>query len=65
MMSRRANRRVVTLRPPQGYVALFAEVEFGRGRRAYSFSTNLAILGPTSAGTWPQPLGSPGVCTAE
>jgi PhoPQ-activated pathogenicity-related protein len=54
---------VGVLRPAQGYVAAFAEAVFGRGRRAYSFSTNLAILGAhSSADTEPRPLGRPGIC---
>lgn len=45
-------------RPEHGYVATFAEAVFGRGRRAYSFSTNLAILGAQmSDDTGPRPLG--------
>ena len=57
---------VATRRPQQGYVAVFGEMEFGRGSRAYSFSTNLAILSAQSSdGGWPQPTGHRGVCAAE
>ncbi len=53
-------------RPEQGYVAVFAEAVFGRGRHAYSFSTNLAILGARSSDdTGPRPLGHPGICRAH
>jgi PhoPQ-activated pathogenicity-related protein len=55
-----------TPRPQQGYAAVFAELKFGRGPRAYSFSTNLAIVGAqASADTWPQPIGRQGVCAAD
>jgi PhoPQ-activated pathogenicity-related protein len=55
-----------TKRPPQGYVAVFGEAVFGRGRRAYSLSTNLAILGAENAvDVWPQPTGRRGVCAAD
>ncbi len=63
---REGGRAVATPRPQQGYVAIFGEASFGRGPRAYSFSTNLAILGARSSGAaWPQPLGRPGVCAAD
>jgi PhoPQ-activated pathogenicity-related protein len=53
-------------RPEGGYVAAFAEAVFGRGRHAYSFSTNLAILGAQiSDDTGPRPLGHAGVCRAR
>jgi PhoPQ-activated pathogenicity-related protein len=57
---------VTTDRPRQGYVAVFGEAVFGRGSRAYSFSTNLAIVSAqSSADAWPQPIGNRGVCAGE
>jgi len=48
-----------------GYVATFAEAEFGRGRGAYSLSTNLAILAASASDDiGPKPLGQRGVCPA-
>jgi len=53
-------------RPAAGYVALFGEAEFGRGRRAFALTTNLAVwqaADDPDYGT--RPLGSAGVCAAD
>jgi PhoPQ-activated pathogenicity-related protein len=53
-------------RPVTGYLAAFAEVDFGRGLHAYSLSTNLAVLAATPSGDFGQrPEGVAGVCTAS
>lgn len=52
-------------RPAGGYVAVFADAVFGRGRSAYSLSTNLAVLAPPGIEDGaPRPLGNDGVCAA-
>lgn len=52
-------------RPTSGYAAVFSEATFGRGRAAYSLSTNLAVVGPaTTVDDAPWPVGQPGVCAA-
>jgi PhoPQ-activated pathogenicity-related protein len=49
--------------PAEGYAAVFAEARFGRGRRAFTVSTNVAVLAaPGLAALGPRPLGVAGVC---
>jgi PhoPQ-activated pathogenicity-related protein len=49
--------------PTTGYVAVFVEADFGRGRRAFPLSTNLAVLGAAGEPPYgPLPHGEPGVC---
>jgi PhoPQ-activated pathogenicity-related protein len=49
--------------PAAGYIAAFVEADFGRGRRAFPLSTNLAVLGAASEPPYgPLPSGEPGVC---
>jgi hypothetical protein len=46
-------------------VAVFVQADYGRGRRAFPLSTNLAVLaaqGERPYGTAPR--GTPGVCAA-
>lgn len=63
---RRDNRYLAQVpRPAAGYVGVFAEATFGRARRAYSLSTNLAVLAaPTATEGGPRPQGSDGICTS-
>jgi PhoPQ-activated pathogenicity-related protein len=64
--ARRGGARSFTVsRPADGYSAVFAEAAFGRGRAAYTLSTNLAVLASAAAAD-PQlrPNGSRGVCAA-
>ena len=50
-------------RPETGYAGVFAEVVFGRGRSAFSLSTNLAVLAASAAADYgPRPRGTQGVC---
>jgi hypothetical protein len=50
-------------RPSDGYVAVFAEAEFGRGRSVYSLSTNVAIIaGPAIIDAVPRAIGRTDVC---
>jgi len=55
----------ITLAPPSsGYLATFAEIEYGRWLTAYSLSTNLAVLpAPGSPEVGPRPRGVPGICS--
>lgn len=56
---------IAIAKPATGYAGVFAEVEFGRGRSAFSLSTNLAVLSPPGAAESGQrPTGTPGVCAA-
>jgi PhoPQ-activated pathogenicity-related protein len=61
---RRDDRYVLSVsRPSAGYIAVFAEATYGRGRSAYSLSTNLAVLAaPSARDVGPHPVGSEGVC---
>ncbi|HLF11657.1 MAG TPA: PhoPQ-activated protein PqaA family protein, partial [Gammaproteobacteria bacterium] len=53
------------LRPLGGYAAVFAEAVFGRRRSAYSLSTNLSVLGTSTAtDVGPQANGHHAVCAA-
>jgi PhoPQ-activated pathogenicity-related protein len=62
---RRSGARFEIVRPAAGYVAAFAEAEFGRGRRAFTLSTNLAILAaPAETVYGTRPEGRAGVCAA-
>jgi PhoPQ-activated pathogenicity-related protein len=55
--------RIEIPRPATGYAGAFAEASFGRGRSAYSLSTNLAILSsPDVPAAAPRPHGTDGVC---
>jgi PhoPQ-activated pathogenicity-related protein len=61
--TRGGTKRFDVARPAAGYVALFAEADFGSGRRAFSLATNLAVLpavGEPGYGT--EPRGLAGVC---
>lgn len=49
-------------RPARGYVAAFAEAGFGRGRSAFTLSTNLAVLAATEGEDGPRSIGTAGVC---
>ena len=50
-------------RPATGYSGAFVEARFGRGRAAYSLSTNIAILSsPDVPAAAPRPHGTNGVC---
>jgi PhoPQ-activated pathogenicity-related protein len=61
----RSSGRFELARPAAGYVALFGEAEFGRGRRAFSLSTNLAVWQAADEPDYgTRPLGSAGVCAA-
>jgi PhoPQ-activated pathogenicity-related protein len=62
-LERGAGVRLERERPAAGYLALFGSAEFGRGRRAFTLSTNLAVLpavGEPSYGTAPE--GRAGLC---
>lgn len=60
-----AGGTVTIPRPAQGYSATFAEVGFGRGRSAYSLSTNVAVIAPiASADVTPQAAGGGAICRA-
>jgi PhoPQ-activated pathogenicity-related protein len=49
--------------PATGYVGAFVEARFGRGRTAYSLSTNIAILSsPDEPAAAPRPHGTNDVC---
>jgi PhoPQ-activated pathogenicity-related protein len=49
--------------PAEGYAAVFAEARFGRGRRAFTVSTNVAVLAaPGLPAPGPKPRGVDGVC---
>lgn len=49
--------------PATGYVGAFVEARFGRGRTAYSLSTNIAILSSADvSAALPRPHGTNGVC---
>jgi PhoPQ-activated pathogenicity-related protein len=49
--------------PADGYVAVFAEADFGGGRRAFALSTNLAVLAaPSERPYGTAPRGTPGLC---
>jgi PhoPQ-activated pathogenicity-related protein len=62
---RRPADRLELARPAAGYVAWFGEAEFGRGRRAFALTTNLAVWqAPDQPGYGTRPLGSAGVCAA-
>lgn len=53
-------------RPSAGFSAVFAEIVYGSGRSAHSFSTNLAVLASAeNDDLGPLPRGEPGVCEAE
>jgi PhoPQ-activated pathogenicity-related protein len=61
----RRSSRVEVARPMEGYVAVFAEATFGRARRAFALSTNLAVLAASSEPEFgPRPLGQEGLCAA-
>jgi PhoPQ-activated pathogenicity-related protein len=63
--TRHSAARFEIARPEEGYVAAFAEAEFGRGRRAFTLSTNLAVLAaPAEADYGTHPEGRAGVCAA-
>jgi len=50
-------------RPAAGYVALFAEASFGAGRRAFTLSTNLAVVSaPAERPYGTEPRGQVGIC---
>jgi len=52
--------------PAEGYSAVFAEARFGRGRRAFTVSTNVAVLAaPGLSAPGPRPRGVGGVCPNE
>jgi PhoPQ-activated pathogenicity-related protein len=52
--------------PESGYAAVFAELEFGRRRRAFSLTTNVAIFGtPGAPSSTPIPRGTPGTCPPD
>ena len=55
---------VLRLAPPEsGYVAVFAELEFGRRRQAFTLSTNVVIFGtPEAPASTPILRGTPGTC---
>lgn len=60
---RRDDAYVLTMpRPAAGYIAVFGEATFGRGRSAYSLSTNLAVAAPSAGDDGPHPVGSEGLC---
>jgi PhoPQ-activated pathogenicity-related protein len=62
---RRSAGRFVLPRPASGYAALFGEATFGRGRRAFPLTTNLAVLpAADEPGYGTRPLGRSGVCEA-
>lgn len=51
-------------RPAAGYAGVFAEAVYGRGRSAFSLSTNLALLAPPGVlEIGERPAGTSGVCT--
>jgi PhoPQ-activated pathogenicity-related protein len=57
--------RFVLAEPARGYVALVGEAAFGRGRRAFTLSTSLAVV--AAAGQPPygtDPPGREGLCAA-
>jgi PhoPQ-activated pathogenicity-related protein len=59
----RSAARFEVAAPAAGYAAVFAELDFGRGLKAYSLSTNLAVF--PAAGEpalTARPNGQPGVC---
>ena len=61
--SKSASARFVLPRPASGYVAAFVEAGFGRALKAFSLSTNMAVVpapGERDYGT--RPTGVPGVC---
>jgi PhoPQ-activated pathogenicity-related protein len=52
--------------PESGYAAVYAELEFGRRRRAFALTTNVAIFGTPGAPTsTPVPRGTPGTCPQD
>jgi PhoPQ-activated pathogenicity-related protein len=52
--------------PSAGYAAVFAEATFGRGRRGFTVSTNVAVLAaPGQSAPGPKPRGVSGVCPAQ
>ena len=52
--------------PESGYAAAYAELEFGRRRRAFALTTNVAIFGTPGAPTsTPPPRGTPGTCPQD
>jgi PhoPQ-activated pathogenicity-related protein len=62
-LSRRAQARFEIARPATGYVAIFGEATFGSGLRAFTLSTNLAVVAALAeAGYGTQPLGQAGTC---
>jgi PhoPQ-activated pathogenicity-related protein len=63
--ARGGRARFALPRPTDGYEAVFAQVGFGRGLRAFTLSTGLAVI--EGAGLPPygtKPLGQAGVCAA-
>lgn len=63
-ISARAAGSIVLAPPASGYLATFAEVEYGRWLTAYSLSTNLAVLpAPGTSELGPRPHGVRGVCS--
>lgn len=57
--------RFETPEPAEGYVALVGEAVFGRGRRAFSLSTSMAVAAaPGERPYGPRPAGEAGLCAA-
>jgi PhoPQ-activated pathogenicity-related protein len=65
-MAGRSFGRLDLARPAAGYVALFAEATFDRGRRAFALSTNLAVVAaPSEPEVGPRPRGRAGLCATQ
>lgn len=62
---RRDSARFLIAQPASGYAAVFAEAEYRRGLRAFSLSTNLAVVAAADARPYgTEPRGEAGVCAA-
>jgi hypothetical protein len=59
----RSAARFELARPASGYVAVFGEARFGAGRRAFTLSTNLAVVAAAAERPYgTEPRGQAGVC---
>ncbi|HEY9181673.1 MAG TPA: PhoPQ-activated protein PqaA family protein, partial [Gammaproteobacteria bacterium] len=64
-ISKRSSGRFEIAHPAGGYVAVFGEATFGRGRAAFMLSTNVAIIAaPPEPAYGTEPRGTPGICEA-